>query len=243
MKYYVYEWFNKENEDVFYVGKGTKNRYKVKNRNELFNKYILNNKVDVRIIKYFELESEAFEYESKLIAKYKKENQCSCNLEFGGNGGVSEIWTDEMREKMSIFNPMKDEKQKERMSKLNPMKDKEIAKKVGDKHKKIPIINGIEYKDCETASNCFGVHKFTIYRWCKRGYDTKGNPCTYKGEDNKGSIKITNSIKVIVDDREFNSVKEASEYIGVWSESLIRSIKNNKPCKGHKCEYANQQPS
>lgn len=38
----------------------------------------------------------------------------------------------------------------------------------------------------------------------------------------------------------FNSVKEAANYLGVWSETLIRNIKNNKPCKGHICKYDNQ---
>ena len=40
--FYVYEWFIKESGKVFYVGKGHKNRYKVRKHNKLFN-YILEN--------------------------------------------------------------------------------------------------------------------------------------------------------------------------------------------------------
>ena len=38
--FYVYEWFVKESGEVFYVGKGTKNRYKVKKHNKFFNDFI-----------------------------------------------------------------------------------------------------------------------------------------------------------------------------------------------------------
>lgn len=243
-KYYVYEWFDLSNDIVFYVGKGTGKRYLIKKRNKKFNEYIKNNKVNVRIVKYFDNENESFLFEEKLISKYKSIGQCFCNLNFGGNGGVSEIWTDEMKEKMSTFNPMKDEEQKQRMSENNPMKNKEIAKRVADKIRKTPIINGIEYKTVEEASIKYNVCKTTIWRWCQRGYDTKGNPCKYKNETFKQfELKTTNSKKVLIDGKIFNNVKEGSEYIGVWSESLIRAIKNNRKCKGHICSYANQQPS
>ena len=38
--YYVYEWYVKETGEIFYVGKGTKNRYKVKKHNRFFNDFI-----------------------------------------------------------------------------------------------------------------------------------------------------------------------------------------------------------
>ena len=39
--FYVYEWFIVETNFVFYVGKGCRNRYKVRKHNKLFN-YIIN---------------------------------------------------------------------------------------------------------------------------------------------------------------------------------------------------------
>ena len=57
------------------------------------------------------------------------------------------------------------------------------------------------------------------------------------------SIKTTNSKKVRVNDRVFSSVKKAAQFIGVWSETLIRCIKNNRKCKGYIVKYDNQQPS
>ena len=243
--FYVYEWYNKDNQEIFYVGKGIKNRYKqIKKRNKLFKEYYNNHNCDVRIIKYFESEEEAFKYENIRILELKSKNLCFCNLDNGGIGGCNFVWTPEMKEYYSKYNIMKSENQRKRMSDKNPMKDKEIAKIVGEKHKKAVIINGKYYKGCKDASKELGVWDITISRWCKRGYDTKGNPCYYANEKPKEyNIKTTNSKKVIIDNIKFNSIKEASEYLGVWSESLIRAIKNNRKCKGHICKYDNQKPS
>lgn len=85
--FYVYEWFNKDTDEVFYVGKGTGNRYKIKsNRNNYFKNYINKYKCDVRKIKDNITEKEAFALEIETIAKYKKINQCQCNLTIGGEG-------------------------------------------------------------------------------------------------------------------------------------------------------------
>lgn len=226
--FYVYEWYNKKTNYVFYVGKGRNRRYLVKKRNDKFNKYLKNNDCDVRIVYSNLTEIESFNKESELIKKYKTLNQCDCNLDYGGNGGVSEVWTEEMRIKMSLE---------------NPMKNRITSKKVSDQKRKIPIINGKTYSTVEEASEEFKVCKTTIWRWCSRGYDTKGNKCSYLNEAPNGVFKTTNSKKVCVDNKEFKSIKEASIYIGCWSESLIRAIKNNKTCKGHKVSYVNQQPS
>lgn len=241
IKFYVYKWYNIETGEIFYIGKGCKRRAGQKSkRNKLFLDYIHKNKCTYEIMEYFDEEYEAYKREQELI----KELKPICNIAFGGYGGFSIVWTDELREWKSKNNPMKDEERRKNMSINNPMKNKEVANKVGIFHKKIPIINGKEFKDVEEASNYFNVCKTTIWRWCKRGYDTYGNPCKYKDEEqNNYNFKKTNSLQVYVEDKLFNSVKEASDYIGVWSESLIRAIKNNRKCKGYTCRYANQQPS
>ena len=120
--FYVYEWYNVNTNEIFYVGKGIGNRYKqVSKRNQLFKEYYENNECSVRIIKNFELEKDAFAYENKRILELKAQGQCFCNLDNGGTGGVNFIWTDEMREYKSIYNPMKEEEQKQRMRESNPM--------------------------------------------------------------------------------------------------------------------------
>ena len=110
--FYVYEWFIKATGEIFYVGKKKKKRYLVKKRNYIFNAILENEECDVRIIKTFEDESESFKYEEQRIQELWARGQAKANLHFGGNGGVSSAWTDEMKEKMSRENPMKDERQK-----------------------------------------------------------------------------------------------------------------------------------
>ena len=108
--FYVYEWYNVNTEEIFYVGKGCGNRYKqVSKRNQKFKDYYENNECAVRIIKSFETEEEAFNFEHIRIIELKAQSQCFCNIDDGGSGGVSFVWNEEMREYKSQYNPMKRE--------------------------------------------------------------------------------------------------------------------------------------
>lgn len=244
--FYVYEWYNKDTGEIFYVGKGCGKRYlQTTKRNKYFTEYIKIHDCAVRIVKQFDDENDAFEYEHDRICELKKSHQCKCNLDNGGNGGLKFIWTDEMRKYKSIHNPMKNGIQRKRMSQYNPMKNKNISEKVNSKKKRKVIVKGIYFDSVKSAAQHFNRYPTQITLWCKRGYDTEGEPCRYADEPQKNisNRKITCSKKVIIDGKTFNSVKEGAEYIGVWSETLIRAIKQNRPCKGHICEYDNQQPS
>ena len=60
--FYVYEWYIKDTNEIFYVGKGIGKRYKVtKGRNSQFNKMLEKYDCDSRIIKWFKNEKDAFE--------------------------------------------------------------------------------------------------------------------------------------------------------------------------------------
>ena len=184
--FYVYEWYIKDTNEIIYVGKGSKNRYKVKKHNKMFNEFISRYECDSRIVKTFEKEEDAFHYEYTHVAELKSIGQCVCNIYNGGFGGETKSWTPEKRHKYSEYNVMKSKKQRERMSNYNPMKNKETAKRVGIKHRKA----------------------------------------------------------VIVDGKYFDSVKSAADYIGTWDIYVTKCIRDKQGmCKGHKCEYANQQPS
>ena len=144
MQFYVYEWFNKQTNEIFYVGKGCKNRYKqITKRNKLFKNYYQNNECDSRIIKTFDNENDAFKFENDRILKLKSKNQCMCNLDNGGKGGCNFVWTDEMRKYKSEYNPMKNEYQKIRMSLDNPMKNAKIVEKVKSKISK-KVVLGVQ---------------------------------------------------------------------------------------------------
>lgn len=242
--FYVYEWYNVNTEEIFYVGKGCGNRYKqVSKRNQKFKDYYENNECAVRIIQYFEDEQEALQYEYQHITKLKQTNQCFCNIDEGGHGGLSFVWTDEMRQYKSEFNPMKTEEQRQRMSENNPMHNPIIANQVVNKKSKTVCYQGEEYS-CKELAEKTGYQVSTIWKWCQRGYDTNGIPCYYKGQKIETTKKTTCSKAILIDGRYFPSLRAAGDFLGVKDTSpLCKALKTNKTYKGHKCEYANQQPS
>lgn len=240
--FYVYKWFNTETEEIFYIGKGCRNRYKeISHRNKDFLEYYKNNPCSSSIIEYFDTEEEAFQKEHELILYYKKLGQAKTNLDDGGKGGCHFVWTDQMRDYMSKNNPMKDPKQRQRMSENNPMKNPEIAEKVSKKLRKAVIIDGIEYDGLITASKVFKVTPEAIGYWCRKGKNSKGQICFYK---DKKQTKPQVGKPVIIDNKYFETIIQASEYLECSSSNLSKALREGKTTyKGHTCKYANQQPS
>ena len=242
--FYVYEWFIIDTGEIIYVGKGSKRRYKVRKHNRMFDDFIKRVPCASRIVKTFEEEADAFKYEALYVAEMTEKGQCVCNINKGGAGGNIEWWTVERRKEYSENNVMKSQEQRERMRENNPMKQKEVSKRVAEKKKRAVVINGQTYKGAVDAAKKLNVATNTVMVWCKRGYDTNGNPCRYENEHQKTyKVHKSSSKSVYIDEQYFPSVKSAAEYLGVWSETIIRNIKQNKPCKGHICRYGNQQPS
>lgn len=238
-KYYVYKWFIESTSEVFYIGKGSGNRYKdVYKRNQIFKQEYYNIFSDCKseIIKYFDTEDEAFQYEEELIAYYKNIGQAKANIDKGGSDGYKSQWTPELRAYMSKYNPMK-----------NP----EIVKKsVANRSKR-----AIKYKDkiYECASELvpiLGVRLSKVCEYAKRGYDSNYNLCQYLDTEYESIDKHKQFLNpaskgVIIDDEKvFDTLQDAAQYIGGNAQSLGRALKKGqKTFKGHTCKYANQQPS
>lgn len=244
-KFYVYEWYNINTNEVFYVGKGCgKRKDEIKKRNQKFLSYIESHTTASRVIKDNLSEEDAFTLEKETIQFYKERGQCECNLMEGGTGGVSFIWTDEAKQYWSENNPMKAKAQRERMSKNNPMHNPEIAKQVGLKHRKAVIVDGVQYDSALTAAQALGVCDATIRTWCKKGHSPKGIQCSFVEENKMISSGVKNKTAVLIDGIYYSSIKEASLALGMNSSTyLAKCIREHKTYKGHKCEYANQQPS
>ena len=138
---------------------------------------------------------------------------------------------------------MKAEGQRVRMSKDNPMYNPMIVEKVREKNSKIVIYNNNEYttRELATFKHC---EVSTIWRWCKRGYDTDGKSCYYKDNPINAQKKTTSSKAVLIDEQYFESLRAAADFLSVKDTSpLCKALKANKLYKGHICIYANQQPS
>lgn len=72
---------------MFYVGKGSGNRYKtIGGRSEKFKKILSTNDCKSRIIKYFSNEDDAFVYEAELIRYYNENFGSLINTTLGGDG-------------------------------------------------------------------------------------------------------------------------------------------------------------
>ena len=245
-RFYVYEWYNKNTNEVFYVGKGTGKRYlETRHRNLKFIDYIENNDVDVRIIQDNLTEEQAFALEKEITEQYKKIGQCQCSLAAGGSGGCSSVWTEEFRQYWSEYNPMKSKEQRQRMKDNNPMKDKEIAIKNGKTHKRAVYIDNNYFEGVIDAAQFYGVRDVTVTAWCKRGYNTEGKPCHYADEEQKEYVIPNRGKGVIIDGKDYYpTVKAAAEALGSKDASpLCKALKLKKLYKGHICEYANQQPT
>lgn len=243
--FYVYEWFIVKTNFVFYVGKGCRNRYKVRKHNKLFNYIISTENCESRIIKYFKNEKEAFEYEFIRSTELKKIGQANCNINKCGTGGSIEWWTEEMREHYSQHNVMKSQKQRERMSKNNPMKNKEIALKVNAKNRKSVIINGIEYKSIKFASEKYGCAYQTIKNWCQKGINPYGELCKMKDEKqvipkkgryNKGAAKA-----IMYNGEYYEAAKDIAKKYGFSLSSVCKWAKIGFSPKGIPCQYVDDK--
>ena len=244
--YYVYEWFIVETNEVFYVGKGCRNRYKVKKHNKLFSYILQNNNCDSRIIKEFYSEKEAFEYEYLRVNELKSIGQCQANIYKGGMGGTTNWWNDEVKEKYSRNNVMKNENQRKRMSINNPMKNENVKKIVVSKISKKVVLGDKVYNSLKELANEYNVRDNAIQYWLERGYGRNQEPCYYYGNKPKEIIIRTHETSnkaILIDGIYFKNIKTGAKSINVSSESIIRAIKNKRLCKGYKVEYANQQPS
>lgn len=237
--FYIYEWFNINTNEVFYVGKGIYNRYKVKKRNRLFNEYIKKNNCNVRIIERFENELMCFQREEELIREYKKNGQCQCNLNFGGNGGVKTYWTKEMKEKMSKENPMKSKEQRQRMSNNNPMKNPEIAKKVGLKHRKKYIINNRVFIGLDEIAKYYNVSYSLVCYWTKIGKTNTGDEIK-KIKDEKLIYDVRKEkCYIIFRNKKFNSIRELSEKENIPYKTIENWLKKGFSSKGEYIRYSN----
>lgn len=87
-EYYVYEWYNVDTGEIFYVGKGKGNRMNnISGRNQYFKRYYKTHKCQNRKIKEFDNEQEALDYEKERIQELKMQNMCFCNFDEGGRNG------------------------------------------------------------------------------------------------------------------------------------------------------------
>lgn len=240
--YYVYEFFIVDTGEIIYAGKGKGRRYKVQSqRNELLTQALKKYKCESRIVKEFETEKDAFEFEFSYIKELKAKGQCVCNIHSGGAGGSGEYWTDELRAEYSQNNVMKSQSQRKRMSDNNPMKNPEIARKTNAKKKKPVIIGDAEYESVTIAANKLGVAVDSVILWCRKGINAKGDKCHYKNEAqvefqgkryNKGGCRA-----LTYKGKHYESPIDLAEELGCSTSRIYSWVKRGFSPDGEPCRY------
>ena len=167
MKYYVYEYYLKETNEVFYVGKGNGTRAFYGKRNRKCQEIQKTHDWGVRIVKNHMTEEEAYMEEMKLIKYYREEpNNKLTNKTDGGDGTKEKTVTEEFRRKMSELvkgeknpnfgNKWSDE-QKKHLSELR--KSNGLAKGINNPMaRKIMCIETGEVFDCIM----FAMEKYSV---------------------------------------------------------------------------------
>ena len=199
--FYVYEWYNIDTDEVFYVGKGKDYRYKnTSSRNKFFKNYYNTHNCDVRIIYKNLSEDEAFNKEIETIKYYKENtNYRLTNQTDGGEGSSGLIVTDEFREIRQMVlgekNPNYNHKWTKEMKENLRIKMK--GRYIGEKnpnynHKwtreqkannntsKKVICDGIEFITLKECSEFYNINYSTMQGWvnhrCKmpKEFEQKG---------------------------------------------------------------------
>ena len=138
-EFYVYAWYFKNTNEVFYVGKGKNKRATdIHNHRNAYFKNIINkhkDNVDVTYLFVDLTEDEAFDLEKQMIKQFKEIGECKANFHIGGKGGYTGNYDSKERSK-KISEAMKRRNLK---GKNNPMYHKthsiEARKKISEANK------------------------------------------------------------------------------------------------------------
>lgn len=244
--YYVYEWYVVNTNEIFYVGKGCNNRYKChSDRNDVFNQYYNNNECKSRIVKYFDSEVDAFQFEREYIEKLKALGMCSANLHVGGAGGSGELWTEELRKSYSENNVMKRPEQRKRMSISNPMKNQAIAKMVGEKHRKRVIINEKIYESVNDVMKSYHASANSVHNWCIKGINQYGEKCRYEDEEpteyNYTRYNLGGSKAVIYKGNVYEAIIDLCREINISQGTASEWIKRGFDPNGNEFRYVDDE--
>lgn len=213
----MYEWYIVETEEVFYVGKGSGDRYKTINgRNKFFKCMYNSHRCDVRI-KYDNLtEKEAFAQEKELINYYRNNTTFRLtNQTDGGEGSSGWKPSQEIKEKMSkaLKKKWNDPDYKERVIKSrhdisSTFQSKEFKEKISR------IVSG---------NNNPNYHNYWSEKQKQHLSKIQKNNPLYKNENNPNAKKI-----ICVETGEvFSCIKYAQEKYKIRTfTSLSVALKN-----------------
>lgn len=178
--FYVYRHIRLDSNKPFYVGKGQgirAHRFGCRNKRWLNIAKKFNYKVE--IVRYFNDENEALEFEKTLIKLYKSYNLCEANLVDGGKGSsgwkVSEETREKIRQTLLGAKVSEETKAKLRLKRagkkptLGMTRSLESNLKTSLSMAKFKWITPKgEYHCARIAATHNEMNSKTLYRWCKQ---------------------------------------------------------------------------
>lgn len=178
--FYVYIYYIKKTNEIFYVGKGSKNRFSFKTkRNELFKEILNNNECEVKILVDGLEEKQAYDLEYNLCIELKSLGMAKANIDYGTKRSEQTI-IKLSETKLGNKNPMYGVKQSKET--IEKRRKKLIGHKVSEEtRKKIGLSNGKKVKQidkqtfkiikifdsCSLAEKEMNLSKDKIARVCR----------------------------------------------------------------------------
>lgn len=250
-KYYVYAWYIKDTNEVFYIGKGTGNRYRIRKReNSYFMKMLNSHDCGVRIIKDNMTEEEAFKHEKEMIAYYRK---ISCRMTNVLDGGEQPPSTkgmkksDETKQKMSLSmkrfydeHPEKRVETSEKMKKYLQTEDGKMFTEKSIKARKTDSFRKKQSAICKVANRTpeYRLRQSIITKeWYKKNGTEK-----YSGKNNHAAQCIQQYTMDGTFVKEYDTITQASKESGANASKISDVARGKrKSAGGYVWKYKNQK--
>jgi hypothetical protein len=204
-KYYIYHHISEKTGEIFYIGKGCKNRaYAFKRRGRLWESFYKKHGCIVVIHIQNLTEKESYNLEKLEIKRLKKINQCRANISLGGYGvTVKNRWWGKEISKAQI-----------KRFKNNP-----IPKGPNNKTYKNFCENECLKEDYKTMNSVQLSKKYNV------SVTTIINRLREIGVDIKPAGRKSIKIKCENDGVIFKSINDAARYYGVFRENIKKVLK------------------
>jgi len=211
-KYYIYAHIRKDNNSIFYIGKGCGKRAYIKsNRNDYWKRIVKKHEYEVQFLMENLTETESFKYEIFYIDIEKRKGNCEANFTLGGDGvKVEKRWWNEKISKALIG----------------------IDRGFGKENK--------NYKDIVTKKQLeelYLVEKLTSVQISKI-FNVSIPTITARLIEYKiparNSGKLKTKIKCLEDELEFDSIMDAARYYNLHRENISKVLKGVYKKTGNK---------
>jgi hypothetical protein len=237
-RYYVYEWFNVETGEVFYVGKGTgRRKTSISTRNPYFKRYYKKHECKVRIVADGLTEEEAYIKENILILAYREIDWAKTNITDGwenppvlcgeANGMFGKTHTPEAREKLRLANIgiQAGEKNPQYGVSLKERMDEETYNKWIEAHKKAFLGEGNTQYGVSPKER---MDEETYLIWAQKQRERKIG----KTNPNAKPVSMFDTDGNLI--RNFDYMKECAEYL---IENGYSKAKKSSKCYGSNLEF------